>query len=275
VDPKELSTDQRYLLEMCNSISKGECRVDLAMRNPGCLNHSRWLTTANRILRLYVSDKKPSKNLKTLVTFIIRVYAPMWFGIKAQPSCKDGARHVHQMLVKSRYLSPKLKKIVDPVIHRNAYFAHPENLLLAMMTDHRPHIRELGLRRVMKARAAGADPSGQIRRFKVPAKLNFDAVEYFDMIDWAVCPISEPPVIKAMTDAELRDLITTEVTPTVIFPKFPCHTQAVERHVKLVSEAAKAVCGQKSRDGFIRARIASRQLMPKFESKRDFSHFTM
>src|SRR6218665_328075 len=69
-----------------------------------------------------------------------------------------------------------------------------------MITDHRPHIREL--RRVMKARAA--HHIGQIRRFKVPAELNFDAVEYFDMIDWAVCPISEPPVLKAMTDAELK-----------------------------------------------------------------------
>src|SRR6218665_1818757 len=66
VDPKELSTDQRYLMEICNSIRIGECGVDLAMRNPGCLNHSRWLTTANRILLLYVSDKKPSENLKTL-----------------------------------------------------------------------------------------------------------------------------------------------------------------------------------------------------------------
>jgi len=73
----------------------------------------------------------------------------------------------------------------------------------------------------MKARDAGADPSGQIRRFKVPAKLNFDAVEYFEIIDWAICPISDPPVIKAMTDAELRNLIPMEVTPIVIFPKFP------------------------------------------------------
>src|SRR6218665_2048170 len=103
------------------------------------------------------------------------------------------------MLVKSRYLSPKHKRIVDPVIHRNAYFAHPENLLLAMMTNHRQHIRELGLRRVMKARAA--HHSRQTRRFKVPAKLNLDAVEYFDMIDWTVCPISEPLVLEAMTDA--------------------------------------------------------------------------
>jgi len=189
--------------------------------------------TGNLIIRLYVSDKEQSENLKTLVTFIISVYAPMWFDIKAQPSCKDGARHVHQMLVKSRCLSQELNKIVDSVIHRNPYFAHPENLLLAMMTNHRPRIRELGLRRVMKAIAAGVYPSEQIWRIKVPTKLNFDAVEYFDMIDWAVCPISEPPVFKAITDAELRDLITTEVTPTVIFQKFPCHTQAVEKHVKL------------------------------------------
>src|SRR6218665_1647801 len=126
VDPKELSTDQRYLMEICKSIRIGECGVDLVglMQNPGNLNNSRWLTTANRILLLYVSDKKPFENLKTLVTYIIRVYAPMWFAIKVHSLCKDGARHLHQMLVKSRYLSPTHKKIVDPVIHSNAYFAH-------------------------------------------------------------------------------------------------------------------------------------------------------
>src|SRR5437867_12763309 len=83
----------------------------------------------------------------------------------------------------------------------------------------------------MKARAAEpAHLSEQIRRFKVAAKLLFGALEYFDMFDSAACPISEPPVIKAMTDAELKDLITMEVTLTVIFPKFPCQTQALERH---------------------------------------------
>ena len=33
--------------------------------------------------------------------------------------------------------------IVDPVIQCNSYFAHSENLLLFMMTDERPHIREM------------------------------------------------------------------------------------------------------------------------------------
>ena len=63
---------------------------------------------------------------------IIRVYAPMWFAIKSHSSCKDGAKHFHQQLTKSRYLSQEQKNIIDPVLHRNSYFAHPENTLMAM-----------------------------------------------------------------------------------------------------------------------------------------------
>ena len=140
LDPKELSTDQQYLLEICNSISTGECSVDLTMRNPGCLNHSRWLNSANRILRLYVSNKHPFEKLQALIMFIIRVYTPMWFAIKSHSSCKDGARHFHRMITRSRYPSEQHKKIIDPVLRRNSYFAHPENVILAMITDHRSHI---------------------------------------------------------------------------------------------------------------------------------------
>ena len=40
------------------------------------------------------------------------------------------------MMIKNlRYQMDELKAIVDPVIQRNSYFAHPENLLLSMMTD--------------------------------------------------------------------------------------------------------------------------------------------
>lgn len=35
---------------------------------------------------------------------------------------------------------------------RNSYFAHPENLIVAMVIGERLHVRELGLRRVRKAR---------------------------------------------------------------------------------------------------------------------------
>ncbi|XP_050710076.1 uncharacterized protein LOC126994856 [Eriocheir sinensis] len=135
VDVKDLSTDQQYLWQMCQAVSKGHCPCDLALRKPGLMNHSRWLTTANRILRLYVGLDTPSNNIKTLVTFIIRVYAPTWFAIKTQPSCKDGAKHLHGMMVRTRYLSSSLKKVIDPVIQRNGFCGHPENVLLAMITD--------------------------------------------------------------------------------------------------------------------------------------------
>ena len=38
-----------------------------------------------------------------------------------------------------------------------------------------------------------------------------------------------------------------------------CHNQAVERHIKLVSEASAAAAGFKSRDGPIRQKIRSRK----------------
>jgi len=44
--------------------------------------HSRWLTTASRALRLYVSTEKPSSNFKLVVQYIMMVYTPMWFKIK-------------------------------------------------------------------------------------------------------------------------------------------------------------------------------------------------
>ena len=190
VDLKELSRDQQYLLEISSSINAGECSIDLSIRNLGCLNHSRWLTTANRMLRLYDSDKNSFK-LQALIMFIIRVCVPMWFAIKSYSYCKDGARHSHQIVARSRYLSQEHEQIIDPVLHRNSYFAHPENIILAMITDHRPHIREQGLRRVMKARAA--TPNGKIRNFKVSANLGLDAVEYFKLINWTDLPITKPP----------------------------------------------------------------------------------
>lgn len=150
---KDLSNDQKYLWQMCEAISKGECSLGLSKRNPGALNHSRWITTANRLLRLYVASRKPSTNLKHLVTYIMRVYSPVWFSIKMHPSCKDGAKHFFLAIQLSRYLSKELRDVIDPVLRRNGYFGHPENLLLTMISDERQYIRELGLRRILKARA--------------------------------------------------------------------------------------------------------------------------
>jgi hypothetical protein len=259
-----LSTDQTYLLDICHAVSSGHCPPNLARMNPGKLSHARWLTTANRILRYYVGCKEPSDNLKIIVEFIMKVYSKMWFTIRNKPYCTEGARNLWMTIKLSRYLSSDLKKIVDPVIKRNGYFGHPENILLSMISDTRPRVRKLGLRRIMKSREA---KSTTIRRFEIP-DFNFDAEDYIDLIEWQRCELTEPPMTSRISDEDLQQMVIDGDVPQM--KRFPSHTQAVERCVKLVSEASSAVCGTDSRDGYIFSKLSSRNVMPSFNTKREY-----
>lgn len=79
-----------------------------------------------------------------------------------------------------------------------------------------------------------------------------------------------PPLLANLSDEDLFNMVQN---PTVMeITKYPCHTQALERCIlKLVTEASMAVCGETSRDGFIRTKIHSRQQMPHFNTKRDYT----
>lgn len=275
---KDLSTDQLYLMEICEAINCGHCSQSLSKRNPGKVCHSRWLTIANRILRLYVASENPSEALVTLTTFIVNVYAPMWFKIKTKPSAIYGAQHLHESIVLSRYLSNDLKDIIDPVIKRNGFFGHSENVLISMLADNRNHIRELALRRILNARKAKRSAgtptieTNNIRVFNLPV-FDFCATDYVDLIKWE--NVTEPPLTERFSDSMISEaIIDPSIIPATILPTikgFPCHTQATERIVKLVTEASAAVCGPHRRDGLIRNRLESRNLMPVFNTKRDYS----
>ncbi|CAH0388393.1 unnamed protein product [Bemisia tabaci] len=65
---KDLSNDQLYLLEIVYAVAEGSCSEELGKKTPGKVAHSRCLTTASRVLRLYVSTEMPSNNLKVLAT---------------------------------------------------------------------------------------------------------------------------------------------------------------------------------------------------------------
>ena len=114
-DANDLSTDQMYLFDITNAISEGFCTKSLLARKPCKLNKSRWLTTANRFSRLYVSTKNPSKELLIRINFIMEVYEPTWFNIKYYNACTDGTRNLLYIKL-TRYLEEKAKDIVDKVI---------------------------------------------------------------------------------------------------------------------------------------------------------------
>ncbi|KAG7308746.1 hypothetical protein JYU34_005977 [Plutella xylostella] len=71
-----------------------------------------------------------------------------------------------------------------------------------MLFDNRPHIRELGLKRIIATRK-NSKPG--IRIYKVP-KLNFEA-HYTDMIVWSESQITSPPILQAASDSQLSDLV--------------------------------------------------------------------
>ena len=64
-------------------------------------------------------------------------------------------------------------------------------------------------------------------------------------------------------------VVTGEV-PVIDFPKYPCHTQAVKRCAQLITEASSVAYGVKARDGSIRVRLESRQIMSYFNSKSQY-----
>ena len=77
--------------------------------------------------------------------------------------------------------------------------------------------------------------------------------DYTELFDWKTAKFSEPPLTMKLSDDEIRAFI-----PTLLeLLRYPCHTQAVECGIKVVSEAASAVIGEEARDGFIRQNLLS------------------
>ena len=234
----DLSTDQQYLYDI--HLSARKLSEGLANKNSGKMAHSPWLTTANCISRLYVSTVEPSQTLKIIVKYITNVHAPVWFAIKN--ISQNGALLLFKTTEIPQVLIPDVRNIVYPVIQRNAFFAHPENLLLCMINDESSNIIQLGWRQIKKARKQFKRKT--IRTFQI-LDLNFEAEMYFDMINWQKVNLTEPSLTHSISDDEINHLIIPKEKKN--FPHLPCNTQAVERCVKLVTGASSLVCGQNSR----------------------------
>ncbi|GBO16977.1 hypothetical protein AVEN_138197-1 [Araneus ventricosus] len=167
IERKILIKDQNYLLDISYAIKSGSSPEELTVREPGPLSHSRWLTTANRALRLYVSIENPADEHKLSVSFFLKSHMPVWFHIKKSKYFTNATEHVFEVIKSLRFLTENLLKVIDPVIQRNEFFALPENLLLSVIVDKMDHIRELGFRRIIKARKL-ASKRKSVRSFQPP-----------------------------------------------------------------------------------------------------------
>ena len=88
-----------------------------------------------------------------------------------------------------------------------------------MIFDDRPSIRELGFRRILKARSL---EETRQRTFKMP-QIN-PAKEYHLMINWQTCRVTEPPFTKRYESETLVEMMKNG--RLLDYPQFPNHTQA-------------------------------------------------
>ena len=270
----DLSTDQHYGYRICQMITTGEVDEDLMKMKVGPVCHSRWLTTASRLCRLYVSKHglvgEDAKNLRAIVTFIVSHYFPMWFDIKAEHLLMSGPRHILKEVDIVRQLkrkdatSKEIKKIGMHFIEKGAWSAHSEPLLLSLLSSNDIEDRRFGISKILEIRGGAEYGTTSLRQVWTP-KLNWEAKSLQNLQAWENS--TESNITCAISSIELWKFLETPLD----LGKIPCHAQSCERCVKEVTIASAAVFGAERRDGYIRAKITSRSLIPVNETKRDLA----
>jgi len=247
-----LSNDQAYLYDILKGVSSGTISDSLANRSPGKLNHARWITTASRIIRAYVCAQAPNEKLVVLAKFICSFYGPLWFEIKVNDGLCFGSQHFLSMVKRTKNLSDDIKPVVQSCLQRNSFFCHSESIILSLLCDTHPETREKGF----KLYEVASESCPLIRKFTLP-KVNFDAETLLELLD--PCSLwSPPPALCGFSTNEVRENSHTNA----LFDfcnSFPCHSQAVERAVKLVSQSSKTACGFERRHGVIKNIICARK----------------
>jgi hypothetical protein len=130
-----------------------------------------------------------------------------------------------------------------------------------MLGDPREVIRRKAVLRILQARRE-YDQTIHPRQF-VPPKVDFNAQNYYDLIDWEVEPCTEPPVTMDLSLETVMDAIREPLR----LPDYPNNTQAVERMVRVVTEVATKRAGYNGRHTMILQLLHSRKMVPKFNTK--------
>ena len=90
-------------------------------------------------------------------------------------------------------------------------------------------------------------------------------ISFLYVDDWL-----EPILTRSYSTEDLRTY-TVENIDIFDLPDIPCHSQHVERTIRLVSETATKLADPKERDQRIRMTIHFRKCMSHFNSKQDFT----
>ena len=194
----------------------------------------------------------------------------MWFLIKAHSKFTQSPLHILKLIQLVRGQPLEVQDVVKPAIQRNAYFAEPGIMLTSMLEDQDINVRNRGIEKIRKLRSTPPKkPKSKvlkgIRKHEIP-ELNWGASKWTEIIDLEKVKIHEPRITKKLS---LEKVEAAKDSP-LCFPKYPCHSQTVERMVKLVTEVSGEVYGEKSQREKAVAVLASRKNRKVYETKKDY-----
>ena len=182
------------------------------------------------------------------------------FKIKKQWQFEYGAQHYLDQISLLNLFPIKVRNVVWPVLKRNSYWAHSENVIITLLAHENGNKRKFAIDLINKIRCK---KENVLRQFKLPLIKESDKRLEDFLPEVKLC--YEPPLTKSLTEDELNNYLQNPLQSRI-----PCHFQGVERCVKMVTEASCHVYGGEARDGYIGAQIKSRHMVSKFSTKSDF-----
>ena len=265
---KNMSTNSSVFYQLGLAVRTGKLSKELGTKKSGNICHSRWLTTGEAVLFLWVShhglEGELLERLRIIATFVVQVYHHMYYEIKVKHGIIDGPNHVLTQLRQIKQQPQVVQDIVVPIARKGAWFAHSEAILLTLVCSSSQEDRKFAIDKILEKR--GEDEFGDtgVRPRRTPT-INLQCTSLMNLISWENNDLHEPVFTASLNNDEIRALVDTPFNA----PYFPLHTQSTERAVCQVTAAAAAVVGFEARDGYIRAKQAHRAALPKFSSKQD------
>ena len=136
--------DQNLLYRSCRALIDGVCPPLLANRT----------IKAIRINMLYMSTTSPSTELVRLTHFVLCIYSHLWFESRLRWKATEAPLLYFKAMRLIAALPTQEKKVVLPTFERGFYWAHSENILLAMLASQEADIRARGVAKIFAIRDA-------------------------------------------------------------------------------------------------------------------------
>ena len=252
---KTLSTDQHNCYLLVKAIKTGDLSKDLANKKGAPINHSRWLTTGQALLMLWIREHnlqgEKLRKFELIVNYVIQSYFKLYFDIKVKNTLVDGPKHILTTLRIFRQQPKEVQNVIKDNIIRGAFHAHSENLILSLLSSNVEQERVFAIEKILQIR--GPFPIGNhFPRDRITPSLNFEATSLTNLILWENIP-HEPIFTYNMS----LDTIKSFRNSPMKVQHFPIHSQSTERAVQNVTKSCMHVYGQEKRDSFIKRNVGT------------------